>query len=121
VRGSSYFSSKSKAPVSSFSLTSIWRVVDPSDPSHMATLPFARITISGHETVTDALMTGEEVFSITGLADPMNAGALPTEVAVKADDIEFSARVRIDTPKEADYFRHGGILQYVLRSLRDDE
>ena len=34
-----------------------------------------------------------------------------------AGDKEFEARVRIDTPKEADYFRHGGILQYVLRSL----
>ena len=36
---------------------------------------------------------------------------------MKAGDTEFEARVRIDTPKEADYFRHGGILQYVLRSL----
>ena len=67
----------------------------------------------------DLGLTGEEVFSITGLAEPMNAGSLPTEVHVVADAIEFDARVRIDTPKEADYFRHGGILQYVLRSLRD--
>jgi aconitate hydratase len=64
-------------------------------------------------------LTGEEVFSISGLAEPMNDGSLPSEVAVVADAIEFSARVRIDTPKEADYFRHGGILQYVLRQLRD--
>ena len=64
-------------------------------------------------------LTGEEVFAISGLAEPMNAGSLPSEVAVVADGIEFSARVRIDTPKEADYFRHGGILQYVLRQLRD--
>jgi aconitate hydratase len=64
-------------------------------------------------------LTGEEVFSITGLADPMNAGSLPAEVTVRADDREFPARVRIDTPKEAEYFRHGGILQYVLRQLRD--
>ncbi len=34
-----------------------------------------------------------------------------------AEPIEFDARVRIDTPREADYFRHGGILQYVLRRL----
>ena len=40
------------------------------------------------------------------------------EVQVKAGDEEFTARVRIDTPKEADYFRHGGILPYVLRQLR---
>ena len=38
-------------------------------------------------------------------------------MTVRADDREFTARVRIDTPKEAEYFRHGGILQYVLRSL----
>jgi aconitate hydratase len=50
----------------------------------------------------------------------MNSGEpVPDEVSVRAGEIEFSARVRIDTPKEADYFRHGGILQYVLRSLRD--
>jgi len=63
-------------------------------------------------------LTGEEVFSVTGFADPLNAGALPVEVMVRAGEIEFSARVRIDTPKEADYFRHGGILRYVLRQLR---
>jgi aconitate hydratase len=62
-------------------------------------------------------LTGEEEFSITGLAEPLNAGDLPRTVTVRADDTEFEARVRIDTPKEADYFRHGGILQYVLRSL----
>jgi aconitate hydratase len=62
-------------------------------------------------------LTGEEQFSITGLAEPLNAGNLPRTITVRADDTEFEARVRIDTPKEADYFRHGGILQYVLRSL----
>ncbi|MCW3001970.1 MAG: aconitate hydratase, partial [Conexibacter sp.] len=60
-------------------------------------------------------LTGEEEFTITGLAEPMNAGELPREVQVKAGDASFAARVRIDTPKEADYFRHGGILRYVLR------
>ncbi len=68
----------------------------------------------------DLGLTGEEVFSISGLADAMNAGEpVPDEVAVRADSREFMARVRIDTPKEAEYFRHGGILQYVLRQLRD--
>ena len=62
-------------------------------------------------------LSGEEEFTITGLAEPLNAGELPRTVQVKAGDVEFEARVRIDTPKEADYFRHGGILQYVLRSL----
>jgi len=36
---------------------------------------------------------------------------------VKANDLDFEARVRIDTPGEAEYYRHGGIMQYVLRSL----
>jgi len=62
-------------------------------------------------------ISGEEEFTITGLAEPMNAGDLPRTVTVRAGDTEFEARVRIDTPKEAEYFRHGGILQYVLRSL----
>jgi len=62
-------------------------------------------------------LTGDEEFTVSGLAEPMNAGDLPREVSVKAGDKEFRARVRIDTPKEAEYFRHGGILQYVLRSL----
>jgi aconitate hydratase len=60
---------------------------------------------------------GEEEFTITGLAGPLNDGETPRTVTVKAGDTEFEARVRIDTPKEADYFRHGGILPYVLRSL----
>jgi aconitate hydratase len=68
----------------------------------------------------DLGLTGEEVFSIAGLAAPMNAGEpVPAEVTVCAGEREFRARVRIDTPKEAEYFRHGGILQYVLRQLRD--
>ncbi|HEY3686339.1 MAG TPA: aconitate hydratase AcnA [Streptosporangiaceae bacterium] len=64
-------------------------------------------------------LTGEEEFTITGLAEPLNAGELPREVQVQAGDVSFTARVRIDTPKEALYFRHGGILQFVLRQLLD--
>ncbi len=60
---------------------------------------------------------GSEQFSVHGLAAPMNAGELPKTCTVKAGEVEFEAVVRIDTPKEADYFRHGGILQYVLRGL----
>jgi aconitate hydratase len=60
-------------------------------------------------------LSGEETFAITGLA---GADAIPDEVTVRADDTEFRARVRIDTPREAEYYRHGGILQYVLRRLR---
>jgi aconitate hydratase len=63
-------------------------------------------------------ITGEEEFSITGVAEPLNAGgAPPRTVHVRAGNVQFEARLRIDTPKEADYFRHGGILPYVLRQL----
>ncbi|WP_445152773.1 aconitate hydratase [Baekduia sp. Peel2402] len=72
------------------------------------------------ETAESLGLTGEEEFTITGLAEPLNNGELPREVQVKAGDVEFAARVRIDTPKEADYFRHGGILRYVLRQLAAD-
>jgi aconitate hydratase len=61
-------------------------------------------------------LTGHEVFDITGV-EAMNAGSTPREVTVRADDKEFTAIVRIDTPGEAEYYRHGGIMQYVLRSL----
>jgi aconitate hydratase len=63
-------------------------------------------------------LTGEEEFSIEGFAEKLNEGELPREVTVRAGDKEFTARVRIDTPKEAVYFRHGGILAYVLRTLK---
>ena len=62
-------------------------------------------------------LSGQEIFEITGFAGPLNAGELPRHVTVNAGNVEFQAVVRIDTPKEADYFRHGGILPYVLRQL----
>jgi aconitate hydratase len=61
-------------------------------------------------------LTGHEVFDVTGI-EAMNAGETPREVTVSADGKEFTAVVRIDTPGEADYYRHGGIMHYVLRSL----
>ena len=61
-------------------------------------------------------LTGQEVFDVLGI-EAMNEGEMPREVTVLADGREFRARVRIDTPGEAEYFRHGGIMQYVLRSL----
>ena len=62
-------------------------------------------------------LTGREVFSIEGLD-----GGHASEVTVHAQredgsELQFQARVRIDTPQEIDYFRHGGILPYVLRQL----
>lgn len=71
-------------------------------------------------------LDGTEIFEITGVTE-LNNGSTPKTVKVKATPsehspagkglVEFDAVVRIDTPGEADYFRHGGILQYVLRSL----
>jgi aconitate hydratase len=61
-------------------------------------------------------LTGEETFTISGIVE-LNSGGTPKTVSVTAGDKKFSAKVRIDTPGEADYYRHGGIMQYVLRSL----
>ena len=66
------------------------------------------------ESVESLGLTGEEEFTIEGLAD---VDEIPREVTVKAGDKEFTARVRIDTPKEQLYYRHGGILPFVLREL----
>jgi aconitate hydratase len=60
-------------------------------------------------------LTGEEVFEIPAL--DLSGGELPRQVTVRADEREIVMRVRIDTPKEADYYHHGGILPYVLRDL----
>ncbi len=61
-------------------------------------------------------LDGTESFSIVGIT-ALNSGGIPKELTVTAGDKSFSAVVRIDTPGEADYYRHGGIMQYVLRSL----
>jgi len=57
-------------------------------------------------------LTGREEFSVLGVE---NGDA--DEVTVRADDMGFRARVRLDTPREREYLRHGGILPYVLRRL----
>jgi len=66
-------------------------------------------------------LDGTEVFDITGI-EALNEGKTPKTVRVKASKdggkpVEFDAVVRIDTPGEADYYRNGGILQYVLRNM----
>jgi aconitate hydratase len=62
-------------------------------------------------------LTGEETFAVSGVT-VLNDGTIPRTVKVTADGVEFDAVVRIDTPGEANYYRHGGIMQYVLRNLR---
>ncbi len=66
-------------------------------------------------------LTGEELYDVTGIAAGVTPGMHATVKATDAKtgkSIEFKVRVRIDTPNEAEYYRHGGILQYVLRQLQ---
>jgi aconitate hydratase len=77
----------------------------------MGVLP---LELPAGETVGSLGLTGHEVFAIEGLVGQEHP---PPEVEVHADAKSFRARVRIDTPREADYYRHGGILHYVLRQL----
>jgi aconitate hydratase len=77
----------------------------------MGVLP---LQFAAGESVSALGLTGHEVFTVAGLA---GVADVPRELVVGADDKNFRVTVRIDTPKEQRYFRHGGILQYVLRSL----
>jgi aconitate hydratase len=75
------------------------------------------------ESVTSLGLTGEEVYDFPGLTALLTArlaGRRILEVKATAADgtvKQFTARVRIDTPREIEYYQHGGILQYVLRQL----
>ncbi|MEM7612169.1 MAG: aconitate hydratase AcnA [Pseudomonadota bacterium] len=66
-------------------------------------------------------LTGTESFAITGLAGKTPKLVTVTATAEDGTQTSFDARVRIDTPKEWDYYRNGGILQYVLRQLVDNK
>jgi aconitate hydratase len=83
----------------------------------MGVLP---LQFPGGKTADDMGLTGEETISISGITE-LNDGGTPRTVTVKIEkddrEDEFEATVRIDTPSEAHYYRNGGIMQYVLRSL----
>lgn len=84
----------------------------------MGVLPLQFPAGESHESLG---LDGSETFDITGIAE-LNNGVTPKTVHVRAEKtdgtaVEFDATVRIDTPGEADYYRNGGILQYVLRQL----
>ncbi|RSM68242.1 aconitate hydratase AcnA [Actinoplanes sp. ATCC 53533] len=66
------------------------------------------------DTAASLGLTGEEAYTITGLAGD---GPVPANVTITADSIVFTATARLDTAREAEYHRHGGIMPYVLRSL----
>jgi aconitate hydratase len=69
------------------------------------------------ETVASLGLSGRETFEVTGLEGAGSEG-FPRELSVRADGKQLRCRVRIDTPNEVEYYRHGGILPYVLRHLR---
>jgi len=75
----------------------------------MGVLPLQFMDGEGREGLA---LTGHELFSIEGVD-----GGEAHEVTVRADEREFRARVRLDTPREREYYRHGGILRFVLRRL----
>lgn len=83
----------------------------------MGVLP---LQFPGGKSADDLGLTGEETISIAGVTE-LNDGGIPRTVTVKIEadgrEDEFEATVRIDTPGEANYYRNGGIMQYVLRNL----
>jgi aconitate hydratase len=71
------------------------------------------------ENAASLKLSGKELFHITGVQQAVETGSRVSVVAVAADGTEtrFQAIPRVDTPQEAEYFRNGGILPYVLRQL----
>jgi aconitate hydratase len=82
----------------------------------MGVLP---LQLPAGETLESLGLTGGEELSVTGLAGIPSGEPLPRDLTLGADDRAVPVRLRIDTPREAAYFRHGGILPFVLRALRD--
>jgi aconitate hydratase len=86
--------------------------------SNLVGMGILPLEFASGDTAASLGLTGEETFTIEGLAD-----AIPTRkltVRAKSDTgrmVEFTTTIRIDTPQEREYYRHGGILQYVLRQL----
>ena len=80
----------------------------------MGVLP---LQFSPGDSVESLGLTGSEVLSITGLAGAEGRELVGRRLRVQADDAFFEVTLRVDTPGEADYLRHGGILQYMVRSL----
>jgi aconitate hydratase len=81
----------------------------------MGVLP---LELPAGETVASLGLTGEELVSVAGVSGVEEGALVGATLPVTAGEVSFDARCRIDTPAEAAYFRHGGILPYVLRQLR---
>jgi len=80
----------------------------------MGVLPLQFMDGEGADTLG---LSGNEVFDIEGQTDAAAKTVSVTATPPDGGAIQFQAKVRIDTPKERDYYEHGGILQYVLRQL----
>ncbi len=95
--------------------------------SNLVGMGIAPLQFQDGDSVASLGLDGEEVFDVEGLAEAnaqaFEAGTEVRVVAHRSDGgiVEFSAVLRIDTPQEAEYYRHGGILRYVLRQLRGKE
>ena len=86
--------------------------------SNLVGMGILPLEFSPGDTAASLGLTGEETFAIEGLAAAIPARKVT--VRAKSDSgrvVEFVATIRIDTPQEREYYRHGGILQYVLRQL----
>ena len=83
--------------------------------SNLLMMGILPLQYTGGDSAASLGLTGREEFAVEGLE---NGEA--NEVTVRADGTEFRARLRLDTPRERDYLRHGGILPYVLRRLLAD-
>jgi aconitate hydratase len=89
--------------------------------SNLIGMGIAALQFLPGESLEALRLDGTETYDVIGL-EALNDGELPKTVTVRATRAdgtatEFAARLRIDTPTEADYFRHGGVLNYVLRML----
>jgi aconitase A len=85
--------------------------------SNLIGMGVAPLQFQSGESASSLGLTGLELYSIEGLSGGDAREVTVTATPAKGKPIQFKARLRIDTPKEREYYRHGGILQYVLRQL----
>ncbi len=87
--------------------------------SNLAGMGVLPLQFTSGESVASLGLTGKETYAVEGIASGLAPGARVTVTAASAGRPEktFEALVRLDTPQEVEYYRHGGILQYVLRNL----
>ena len=85
--------------------------------SNLVGMGILPLQFSDGESADSLGLTGREVFNIEGLGDATAKHVTVTATAEDGQVVSFTAQVRIDTPQEVEYYRNGGILQYVLRQL----